>query len=118
MKKYHKHLIVAAAASLILGVIMVAVSVVLMFSPDSAQSEAEPQTETSSTGLTDAEYFKSMPEDQQVDLIAIICLATEQGNSSDEVAEAITRNFDAISEDYADSLVTAATLTVCKEIAE
>ena len=121
MKKKHVTLIAAAAVSLILGVIMIAVAVVLTSSSDSAQPEVETQTEMvepASTGLTDAEYFKSMPEDQQVDLIAIICLATEQGNTSEEIAEAIANNFDAISEDYADSLVTAATLTVCKGIAE
>ena len=121
MKKKHITLIAAAAASLILGVVMVVVAVVLMSSPGNAEPEVETQTEMvepTSTGPTDAEYFKSMPEDQQVDLITIICLATEQGNTSEEIAEAIANNFDAISEDYAKTLITASKLTICKEIAD
>lgn len=128
MKKQHVLLINAAAIGLILGLIIAAV-VSVMFGSDSTQAEAESQTETqveiqseaeevSSIELTDAEFVKAMPEREQAHLIAIICLATEKGNAPSDVAESIAENFDAISEDYAQSLVSASLLTVCNQASE
>lgn len=136
MKKQHVFLINAAAIGLILGLIIAAV-VSVMFDSDSTQDEAESQAETqiemqtesetqaeaeaeevSSTELTDAEFVKSMPERDQAHLIAIVCLATEKGNSPSDIAESIADNFDAISEDYAQSFVSASLITVCSQTAE
>lgn len=128
MKKQHVLLINVAAVGLILGLIIAAI-VSSMFGSDSAQPETEPPAETqvetqpeveetSSTEPRDAEFVKSMPERDQAHLIAIICLATEKGNAPSDVAESIAENFDAISEEYAQRLVSASLLTVCKEISE
>ena len=124
MKKQHVRMINAGAIGLILGLIIAAV-VSVTFGSDSAQVETETQVdnqpeaeEASSTELTDAEYIKAMPEREQAHLIAIVCLATEQGNSPSEVAASIANNFDAISEDYAQSFVSAALLTVCNQASE
>lgn len=132
MKKQHVRSMATAAIGLILG-IMVAAVAFLMFSPDSTQDGAEPQPETqvetqvdaqpeaeevSSGRLEDAEFVKAMPEKEQAQLIAIVCLATEKGNAPREVAESIANNFDAISEDYAQRFVSAALITVCSKISE
>src|SRR5699024_4223413 len=128
MKKQHIILIAVAAISIALGAI-IAITVALMASPGSAQSEVETQAETqsdvqpeaeevSSGRLEDAEFVKAMPEKEQAQLIAIVCLATEQGNSPSEVAASIANNFDAISEDYAQSFVSAALITVCNQASE
>ena len=124
MKKEHVRMINAGAIGLILGLIIAAV-VSVTFGSDSAQVESETQItsqseaeEASSTELTDAEYIKAMPEREQAHLIAIVCLATEQGNSPSEVATSIANNFDAISEDYAQSFVSAALITVCNQASE
>ena len=134
MKKQHVFLINAVAISLILGLIIAAV-VSVMFDSDSAQAEAEAETqiehqtesetqaeaeaeEVSSTELTDADFVKSLSEQDQAYLIAIICLATEDGHAPSEVAETIAENFDEISEDYAQRLVSASLITVCSQTAE
>lgn len=126
MKKQHVFLINAVAIGLILGLIIAAV-VSVTFGSDSAQVETEAETqverepeaeEVSSTELTDAEFVKSMPERDQAHLIAIVCLATEKGNSPSDIAESIADNFDAISEDYAQSLVSASLITVCNQASE
>lgn len=130
MKKQHVFLINAAAIGLILGLIIAAV-VSVMFDSDSAQTEAETQIEhqteaetqaeaeeVSSTELTDADFVKSMSEQEQAYLIAIICLATEDGHAPSEVAETIAENMDAISEDYAQQLVSASLITVCNQTTE
>ena len=124
MKKEHVRMINAGAIGLILGLIIAAV-VSVTFGSDSAQVESETQItsqseaeEASSTELADAEYIKAMPEREQAHLIAIVCLATEQGNSPSEVAASIANNFDAISEDYAQSFVSAALITVCNQASE
>lgn len=116
----------AGAIGLILGLIIAAV-VSVTFGSDSAQVETESETqvereseaeEVSSTELTDAEFVKSMPERDQAHLIAIVCLATEKGNSPSDIAESIADNFDAISEDYAQSFVSASLITVCNQASE
>lgn len=126
MKKQHVFLINAVAIGLILGLIIAAV-VSVTFGSDSAQVETEAETqvereseaeEVSSTELTDAEFVKSMPERDQAHLIAIVCLATEKGNSPSDIAESIADNFDAISEDYAQSFVSASLITVCNQASE
>ena len=124
MKKEHVRMINAGAIGLILGLIIAAV-VSVTFGSDSAQVESETQItsqseaeEASSTELTDAEYIKAMPEREQAHLIAIVCLATEKGNAPSEVAESIADNFDAISEDYAQSFVSASLITVCNQASE
>ena len=126
MKKQHVFLINAVAIGLILGLIIAAV-VSVTFGSDSAQVETEAETqvereseaeEVSSTELTDAEFVKSMPERDQAHLIAIVCLATEKGNSPSDIAESIADNFDAISEDYAQSFVSASLITVCNQALE
>lgn len=124
MKKEHVRMINAGAIGLILGLIIAAV-VSVTFGSDSAQVESETQItsqseaeEASSTELADAEYIKAMPEREQAHLIAIVCLATEKGNAPSEVAESIADNFDAISEDYAQSFVTASLLTACNQASE
>ena len=132
MKKQHVFLINAAAIGLILGLIIAAV-VSVMFGSDSAQAEAETQIEhqtesetqaeaeaeeVSSTELTDADFVKSLSEQDQAYLIAIICLATEDGHAPSEVAETIAESFDEISEDYAQRLVSASLITVCNQTAE
>lgn len=128
MKKEHVRMINSGAIGVILGVILSAF-IVGIYDTDSAQSEVETQAETqvetqpeaeeaSSTELTDADYVKSMPEKEQAQLIAIVCLATEKGNAPSDVAESIANNFDAISEDYAQSFVTASLLTVCNQASE
>ena len=124
MKKEHVRMINAGAIGLILGLIIAAV-VSVTFGSDSAQVESETQItsqseaeEASSTELADAEYIKAMPEREQAHLIAIVCLATEKGNAPSEIAESIADNFDAISEDYAQSFVSASLLTVCNQASE
>ena len=128
MKKEHVRMINIGAIGIILGVILSAF-LVSIFGTDSAQDGAEPQLETqvehepeaeevSSGRLEDAEFVKAMPEKEQAQLIAIVCLATEQGNSPREVAESIADNFDAISEDYAQSFVSASLITVCNQASE
>ena len=132
MKKEHVRMINIGAIGLIIGVCLSAL-LVSIFDTDSAQPEAEPQTETqtetqsdvqpeaeevSSGRLEDAEFVKAMPEREQAHLIAIVCLATEKGNSPSEVAESIADNFDAISEDYAQSFVSASLITVCNQASE
>ena len=132
MKKEHVRMINIGAIGIILGVILSAF-LVSIFGTDSAQDGAEPQLETqvetqvehepeaeevSSGRLEDAEFVKAMPEKEQAQLIAIVCLATEQGNSPREVAESIADNFDAISEDYAQRFVSATLITVCSKISE
>lgn len=124
MKREHVRMINAGAIGLILGLIIAAV-VSVTFGSDSAQVETETQVdnqpeaeEASSTELTDAEYIKAMPEREQAHLIAIVCLATEKGNAPSEVAASIANNFDAISEDYAQSFVSAALITVCNQESE
>lgn len=134
MKKQHVFLINAVAIGLILGLIIAAV-VSVMFGSDSAQAEAEAEAETqiehqtesetqteaeevSSTDLTDADFVKSLSEQDQAYLIAIICLATEDGHAPSEVAETIAESFDEISEDYAQRLVSASLITVCSQTAE
>lgn len=124
MKKEHVRMINIGAIGLILGLIIAAV-VSVTFGSDSAQVETEAQVEreseaeeVSSTELTDAEFVKAMPEKEQAQLIAIVCLATEKGNAPSEVAESIADNFDAISEDYAQSFVSAALITVCNQASE
>ena len=124
MKKEHVRMINAGAIGLILGLIIAAV-VSVTFGSDSAQVESETQItsqseaeEASSTELADAEYIKAMPEREQAHLIAIVCLATEKGNAPSEVAESIADNFDAISEDYAQSFVSASLLTACNQASE
>ena len=124
MKKEHVRMINAGAIGLILGLIIAAV-VSVTFGSDSAQVESETQItsqseaeEASSTELADAEYIKAMPEREQAHLIAIVCLATEKGNAPSEVAESIADNFDAISEDYAQSFVSASLITVCNQASE
>ena len=124
MKREHVRMINAGAIGLLLGLIIAAV-VSVTFGSDSAQVETETQVdnqpeaeEASSTELTDAEYIKAMPEREQAHLIAIVCLATEKGNAPSEVAESIADNFDAISEDYAQSFVSAALITVCNQASE
>ena len=124
MKKQHVRMINMCAIGVILGVCLSAF-LVSIFDTDSAQVESETQItsqseaeEASSTELADAEYIKAMPEREQAHLIAIVCLATEQGNSPSEVATSIANNFDAISEDYAQSFVSAALITVCNQASE
>lgn len=126
MKREHVRMINAGAIGLILGLIIAAV-VSVTFGSDSAQVETESETqvereseaeEVSSTELTDAEFVKSMPERDQAHLIAIVCLATEKGNSPSDIAESIADNFDAISEDYAQSFVSASLITVCNQASE
>lgn len=128
MKKEHVRMINIGEIGIILGVILSAL-LVSIFGTDSAQDGTEPQLETQvdaqpeaeevpSTELTDAEFVKSMPEREQAHIIAIVCLATEKGNAPSEVAESIADNFDAISEDYAQSFVTASLLTVCNQESE
>lgn len=128
MKKKHVFLINAAAIGLILGLIIAAV-VSVMFGTDTTQSEPEPQAETqvehepeaeevSSGRLEDVEYVKSMSEQDQAYLLAIICLAIEDGHSPSEVAETIAESFDEISEDYAQRLVSATMITVCSRASE
>lgn len=132
MKKQHLLLIAAAVIGIIVGTAIV-LAAVLMFSPGSTQTEAEAETqiehqtedatqaeteEVASIELTDAEFVKAMPEDEQAYLIAIICLATEDGHAPSEVAETIAENFDEISEDYAQRLVSASLLTVCNQASE
>ena len=121
----------AGAIGLILGLIIAAV-VSVTFGSDSAQAESEssevsvtsveesqPETEeVPRSRLEDAEFVKAMSEREQAQLIAIVCLATEKGNAPSEVAESIADNFDAISEDYAQSFVTASLLTVCNQASE
>lgn len=130
MKKEHVRMINAGAIGLILGLIIAAV-VSVTFGSDSAQVETEDQAETEtqvdtqteaeevpSGRLEDAEFVKAMPEREQAHLIAIVCLATEKGNAPSEVAESIADNFDAISEDYAQSFVSASLITVCNQASE
>lgn len=132
MKKEHVRMINIGAIGIILGVILSAF-IVAIFDTDSTQTEAESETqietqtesetqaeaeEVSSTELTDAEYVKAMPESDQAHLIAIVCLATEKGNSPSDIAESIANNFDAISEDYAQSFVSASLITVCNQASE
>ena len=124
MKKEHVRMINIGAIGVILGV-CISAFLVSIFDTDSAQVESETQItsqseaeEASSTELADAEYIKAMPEREQAHLIAIVCLATEQGNSPSEVATSIANNFDAISEDYAQSFVSAALITVCNQASE
>lgn len=132
MKKEHVRMINIGAIGLIIGVCLSAL-LVSIFDTDSAQPEAEPQTETqtetqsdvqpeaeevSSGRLEDAEFVKAMPEREQAHLIAIVCLATEKGNSPSDIAESIADNFDAISEDYAQSFVSASLITVCNQASE
>ena len=128
MKKEHVRMINIGAIGIIIGVCLSAL-LVSIFDTDSAQPEAEPQTETqsdvqpeaeevSSGRLEDAEFVKAMPEKEQAQLIAIVCLATEKGNAPREVAESIANNFDAISEDYAQRFVSAALITVCSKTSE
>ena len=129
MKKQHVRMINMCAIGVILGV-CISAFLVSIFDTDSAQADsAQVESETqitsqseaeeaSSTELTDAEYIKAMPEREQAHLIAIVCLATEQGNSPSEVAASIANNFDAISEDYAQSFVSAALITVCNQASE
>ena len=128
MKKEHVRMINIGAIGIIIGVCLSAL-LVSIFDTDSAQPEAEPQTETqsdvqpeaeevSSGRLEDAEFGKAMPEKEQAQLIAIVCLATEKGNAPREVAESIANNFDAISEDYAQRFVSAALITVCSKTSE
>ena len=124
MKKQHVRMINMCAIGVILGV-CISAFLVSIFDTDSAQVESETQItsqseaeEASSTELADAEYIKAMPEREQAHLIAIVCLATEQGNSPSEVATSIANNFDAISEDYAQSFVSAALITVCNQASE
>lgn len=128
MKKEHVRMINIGAIGIILGVCLSAF-LVSIFGTDSAQSEVETQAETqvehepeaeevSSGRLEDAEFVKAMPEKEQAQLIAIVCLATEKGNAPREVAESIANNFDAISEDYAQRFVSAALITVCSKTSE
>ena len=126
MKKEHVRMINMCAIGVILGV-CISAFLVAIFGTDSAQPEAESETqvereseaeEVSSTELTDAEFVKSMPEREQAHLIAIVCLATEKGNSPSDIAESIADNFDAISEDYAQSFVSASLITVCNQASE
>ena len=129
MKKQHVRMINMCAIGVILGV-CISAFLVSIFDTDSAQADsAQVESETqitsqseaeeaSSTELADAEYIKAMPEREQAHLIAIVCLATEQGNSPSEVAASIANNFDAISEDYAQSFVSAALITVCNQASE
>ena len=130
MKREHVRMINAGAIGLILGLIIAAV-VSVTFGSDSAQVETEAQAETEtqvdtqteaeevpSGRLEDAEFVKAMPEREQAHLIAIVCLATEKGNAPSEVAESIADNFDAISEDYAQSFVSASLLTACNQASE
>ena len=124
MKREHVRMINAGAIGLILGLIIAAV-VSVTFGSDSAQVETETQVdaqteaeEVPSGRLEDAEFVKAMPEREQAHLIAIVCLATEKGNSPSEVAESIADNFDAISEDYAQSFVSASLLTACNQASE
>ena len=124
MKKEHVRMINIGAIGIIIGVCLSAL-LVSIFDTDSAQVESETQItsqseaeEASSTELADAEYIKAMPEREQAHLIAIVCLATEQGNSPSEVATSIANNFDAISEDYAQRFVSAALITVCSKTSE
>lgn len=132
MKKQHMILIAVAAISIALGALIM-VGAVSIFDSDSAQAEAETETqiehqteaktqaeaeEVSSTELTDADFVKSMSEQEQAYLIAIICLATEDGHAPSEVAETIAENMDAISEDYAQRLVSASLITVCNQTTE
>ena len=131
MKREHVRMINAGAIGLILGLIIAAV-VSVTFGSDSAQAESEssevsvtsveesqPETEeVPRSRLEDAEFVKAMPEREQAQLIAIVCLATEKGNAPSEVAESIADNFDAISEDYAQSFVSASLITVCNQASE
>lgn len=130
MKREHVRMINAGAIGLILGLIIAAV-VSVTFGSDSAQVETEDQAETEtqvdtqteaeevpSGRLEDAEFVKAMPEREQAHLIAIVCLATEKGNAPSEVAESIADNFDAISEDYSQSFVSASLITVCNQASE
>ena len=131
MKREHVRMINAGAIGLILGLIIAAV-VSVTFGSDSAQAESEssevsvtsveesqPETEeVPRSRLEDAEFVKAMPEKEQAQLIAIVCLATEKGNAPREVAESIANNFDAISEDYAQRFVSAALITVCSKTSE
>lgn len=128
MKKQHIILIAVAAISIVLGAV-IAVTAALMASPGSAQSEVETQAETqvehepeaeeaSSGKLEDVEFVKSMSEQDQAYLLAIICLAIEDGHSPSEVAETIAENFDEISEDYAQRLVSGTLITVCNQASE
>jgi len=128
MKKQHIILIAVAAISIALGAI-IAITVALMASPGSAQSEVETQAETqvehepeaeaiSSSRLEDAEYVKSLSEQDQAYLLAIICLAVEDGNAPNEIAETIAETFDEISEDYAQRFVSATLVTVCNQASE
>ena len=114
----------ACAIGIILGIIIAAI-VTSIYDTGSTQDEAETQVEyqdeaeeVSSTELTDAEYVKAMPESDQAHLIAIVCLATEKGNSPSDIAESIANNFDAISEDYAQRFVSASLITVCNQASE
>lgn len=132
MKKEHVRMINIGAIGIILGVCLSAF-LVSIFGTDSTQTEAEAETqietqtesetqaeaeEVSSTELTDADYVKSMPERDQAHLIAIVCLATEKGNSPSDIAESIADNFDEISEDYAQRFVSASLITVCNQASE
>lgn len=132
MKEEYVRLINVCAIGIILCACISAL-LVSIFGTDSAQDGAEPQSETqvetqveyepeaeevSSTELTDADFVKSLSEQDQAYLIAIICLATEDGNAPSEVAETIAESFDEISEDYAQRLVSASLITVCSQTAE
>lgn len=132
MKKEHVRIINIGAIGIILGVCLSAL-LVSIFGTDSAQDGAEPQPETqvetqvehepeaeevSNDRLEDSEYVKSMSEQDQAYLLAIICLAVEDGHSPSEVAETIAENFDEISEDYAQRFVSAALITVCSKTSE
>lgn len=124
MKKEYILMINACAIGIILGIIIAAI-VTSIYDTGSTQDEAETQVEyqdeaeeVSSTELTDAEYVKAMPESDQAHLIAIVCLATEKGNSPSDIAESIANNFDAISEDYAQRFVSASLITVCNQASE
>lgn len=132
MKKEHVTLINICAIGIILCACISAL-LVSIFGTDNTQDGAEPQPETqvetqvehepeaeeiSRTELTDAEFVKSMPERDQAHLIAIICLAVEDGHSPSDVAETIAESFDEISEDYAQRLVSATMITVCSRESE
>lgn len=135
MKKQHILLIAAAAIGIILGTV-IAVTAVLMATPEIAQPITETQTEVQTEDevapvdiqpvyeeefdptLTDAEFVKSMPEDLRAKLFAVVCLASDEGNTSEEIAESITNNIDQISPDYAQSFVDGALITLCPALSK
>lgn len=132
MKKEHVTLINICAIGIILCACISAL-LVSIFGTDNTQDGAEPQPETqvetqvehepeaeevSNGRLEDVEYVKSISEQDQAYLLAIICLAVEDGHSPSEVAETIAESFDEISEDYAQRLVSATLVTVCSHASE